>query len=98
MELKELLRNQAAGKNGEAKSRDVVFLVPVDSYMRENLIYIYHYTEGKMDYRDYDELSSDDIRDVLERWEEVKNSSGLYRLIAHLLEVDTWKVRRGSDA
>lgn len=98
MYLMELCKRHAEGWNGEARKRNVVFVVPVDRYMHENLIYLSQYTKGKLDYRDYDKLSSDDMREIFRRWDEVRNSSFIYRLIAHLLEIDTWQVERGSDA
>ena len=97
MELKKLLKAQAAGANGGAKTKNAVFVVAVDNYMRENLIYLYHYTKGMLDYRTYEELSSDDIFFILLYFKYLCNASCIYRLFSHMMEVDTWEVKRGSD-
>lgn len=97
MKLHDLFDNQAGGMDGRSKDEDVVFIVPVDAYIRENLIYLFQCSKGKLDFRNRSKLSSDDLWTITMYWKTIRNFSCAHRLYSYLLDIDTWEVKRGSD-
>lgn len=91
MKLLNEMKTNAIGTDGKSISNAVEWRLPIDGYLRENLVILHYNTGYYLDYHASSVLYFDFLVALCRKWDCVKRLSATYRIFNCFFETDTWQ-------